>query len=228
MIKVVIVTDGPYGDRAYDTIKKEFDTVFIELEQPTSMFMDDIEIPEKHVKLIENANIIITYTTHPDLTLEVVERFAEKVDWIIVAAWRGDGFKNQLETYENVVCPYIMCELEKNGNPIFDKFVSDIGKPKVVLKLDGNKLRDIVVLRSSPCGSTSFVADFIKENYLGKKLDPENLPRDAGLKLQHYPCRAAKMRLFSDEECKKEMASGLHRDAFEEALAFANRRLEKK
>ena len=26
------------------------------------------------------------------------------------------------------------------------------------------------------------------------------------------------MRLFSDEECKKEMASGFHKDAFEEAL----------
>ena len=46
----------------------------------------------------------------------------------------------------------------------------------------------------------------------------ENVPTEAGLKLQHYPCRAAKMRLFSDEECKKEMASGFHRDAFEEAL----------
>ncbi len=226
MIKVAIATDGPYGDRAYDTIKKEFETVFIELEQPASMFMDDIEIPDESVKLIEDVNILITYTTHPDLTLELVERFVNKVDWIIVAAWTGDGFKNQLEAHENVVCPYIMCELEENGDPIFDKFVSDIGKPSVVLKLDGNKLDDIVVLRSSPCGSTSFVADFIKENYAGKKLDPEELPTEAGLKLQHYPCRAAKMRLFSDEECKKEMASGLHRDAFEEAIAFANRRLE--
>jgi hypothetical protein len=222
MLKVVIATDGPYGDRAYDTIKKEFNTVFVELEQPTSMFMDDIEIPAEDVKLIEGSNILITYTTHPDLTLELVERFVDKVDWIIVAAWRGDGFKNQLESYDNVVCPYIMCELEENGNPIYDKFVSDIGKPKVVLKLDGDNLKDIVVLRSSPCGSTSFVADFIKENYLGKKLDPENLPTEAGLKLQHYPCRASKMRLFTDEECKKEMASGLHRDAFEEAIESGN------
>lgn len=226
MLKVVIVTDGPYGDRAYDTIKKEFNTVFLELEQPTSMFMDDIEIPEEDIKLIEGSNILITYTTHPDLTLELVERFVDKVDWIIVAAWRGDGFKNQLESYNNVICPYIMCELEENGNPIFDKFVSDIGKPKVVLKLDGNKLNDIVVLRSSPCGSTTFVADFIKENYLGKKLDPENLPKEAGLKLQHYPCRASKMRLFTDEECKKEMASGLHRDAFEEAIESGNMNVE--
>ncbi|NYB51334.1 MAG: hypothetical protein HVN35_02030 [Methanobacteriaceae archaeon] len=227
MLKVSIATDGPYGDRAYDTIKKEFDTVLIQLEQPSSMFIDDIEIPEKDVKLIEDANILITYTTHPDLTLELVERFADKVDWIIVAAWRGDGFKNQLEIHENVLCPYIMCELEENGDLIFDKFASDIGKPKVVLKLDGNKMKDILVLRSSPCGSTSFVADYIKENYLGKELDSENLPTEAGLKLQHYPCRAAKMRLFTDEECKKEMASGLHRDAFEEAIAFACRTLEK-
>lgn len=190
------------------------------------MFMDNIEIAKEDFKLIEDSNILITYTTHPDLTLELVERFVDKVNWIIVAAWRGNGFKNQLETHDNVICPHIMCELEENGNPIFDKFVSDIGKPKVVLKLDGNKLNNIVVLRSSPCGSTSFVADFIKENYLGKKLDPENLPTEAGLKLQHYPCRAAKMRLFSDEECKKEMASGLHRDTFEEAIAFAHRTLE--
>ena len=226
MLKVTIATDGPYGDRAYDTIKKEFNTVFLELEPPTSMFMDDIEIPGEDVKLIEGSNILITYTTHPDLTLELVERFADKVDWIIVAAWRGDGFKNQLESYNNVICPYIMCELEENGNPIYDKFVSDIGKPKVVLKLDGENLKDIVVLRSSPCGSTTFVADFIKENYLGKKLDPENLPTEAGLKLQHYPCRASKMRLFTDEECKKEMASGLHRDAFEEAIESGNMNVE--
>jgi hypothetical protein len=167
---------------------------------------------------MEDVNLLITYTTHPDLTLELVERFADKVDWIIVAAWRGDGFKNQLEAHKNVVCPYIMCELEENGNPIFDKFASDIGKPKLVLKLDEDKLKDIVVLRSSPCGSTSFVAEYIKERYAGKKLDPDNLPTEAGLKLQHYPCRAAKMRLFTDEECKKEMASGLHRDAFQEAI----------
>lgn len=185
------------------------------------MFIDDVEIPEKDVKLIENANVLITYATNPDLTLELVERFADKVDWIIVAAWRGDGFKNQLETHENVICPYIMCELKENGDPIFDKFVSDIGKPKVVLKIDGNKLKNILVLRSSPCGTTSFVADLIKENYLGKKLNPENLPTESGLKLQHYPCRAAKMRLFTDEEFKKERASGLHRESFQEAIAFS-------
>lgn len=219
MLKVAILTDGPYGDRAFETINQEFNTVFLELEQPSSMFVDDIEIPEKDLKLLEDINILITYTTHPDITLELVERFADKVDWVIVAAWKGDGFKNQLEAYENVICPYIMCELEKNNNPSFNEFVSKIGKPILDLTLDGDKLKDVTILRSSPCGSTKFVADYIKEKYLDRIIDPENIPIEAGLKLQHYPCRAAKMRLFSDEECKKQMASGFHRDAFQEAIS---------
>ncbi len=40
----------------------------------------------------------------------------------------------------------------------------------------------------------------------------------AGLRVQHYPCRAPKMRLFSDDECKKEMAATMHSEAFERAL----------
>ena len=217
MLNVVIATDGPYGERAFENIKKDFDTEFVELEQPASMFMDEIDIPANALAKIKQANILITYTQHPDLTLDLVDMVNEDVDYIIVAAWRGEGFKNQLERYENVTCPYIMCELEENGNEVFDEFTSKIGKPKVDIKLEDGKIVDVSVIRSSPCGSTSFVANYISDNYLDND-NLENIPTEAGLKLQHYPCRAAKMRLFSDEECKKEMASGFHKDAFEEAL----------
>ena len=217
MLKVVIATDGPYGERAFENIKKDFDTEFVELEQPESMFMDEIDIPADVLAKIKDANILITYTQHPDLTLDLVDMVNKDVNYIIVAAWQGEGFKNQLERYGNVTCPYIMCELEENGNEIFDKFTSKIGKPKVDIKLEDGKIVDVNVIRSSPCGSTSFVANYISDNYLNSD-DLENIPTEAGLKLQHYPCRAAKMRLFSDEECKKEMASGFHRDAFEEGL----------
>ncbi|BBL61019.1 hypothetical protein MARBORIA2_06330 [Methanobrevibacter arboriphilus] len=219
MISVVILTDGPYGDRAYDTIKEEFVADFIQLEPPSGMFLDDeIELPKDAALKIENANIIISYISHPDLALDIVYRFADKVDWIIVASWKGDGFKNQLESKNNVSCPYIMCEIEENGNPIYDEFLSKIGKPKVELILENGKVNDINVIRSSPCGSTSFVADYILEKYKGKIPDEEILPREAGLKIQHYPCRAGKMRLFTDEECKKQMASGFHQDTFKEAI----------
>lgn len=212
MLNVVIVTDGPYGDRAYDTINEKFDSYFVEVEQPLSMFADDIEISEENISKLEAADILLTYTTHPDLTLEIVERLHDKVKWIIVAAWRGDGFKNQLMRFGNVTCPENMCDLEKNGVPVFDEFTSKFGRPIVKLTCENDKVTNINVLRSSPCGSTFFVS----EAMLGQEL--VDLPMKAGLKLQHYPCRAPKMRLFSDEECKKEMAATLHKEAFENAL----------
>lgn len=212
MLKVVIVTDGPYGDRAYDKIGEEFLSEFIELEQPTAMFMDEIEIAEEKLKKIEKADLLITYVLHPDLTMELVERMHDKVGWIIVAAWRGEGFKNQLEHFGNVTCPENMCDLEENGNPVFDEFVSKFGKPVVEVTYRNDKVVEVKVIRSSPCGSTFFVAN----EMIGQDL--EDLPMKAGLKLQHYPCRAPKMRLFADDECKKEMAANFHKEAFENAL----------
>jgi len=99
MLKVVIVTDGPYGERAFENIKKDFETEFIELEQPTSMFMDEIDIPADALTKIKESNILITYTQHPDLTLDLVDMVNNEIDEIIVAAWKGEGFKNQLESY---------------------------------------------------------------------------------------------------------------------------------
>ncbi|MEN4006605.1 MAG: DUF166 domain-containing protein [Methanobacteriaceae archaeon] len=211
MLKVVIVTDGPYGERAYEYISREFETEFVELEQPTSMFADKIEIPEDALKQLESADLLITYTLHPDLTLNLVEMIQSKVGWIIVAAWRGKGLKNQLERFGNVTCPENMCDLEENGNPVFDEFVAKFGRPIVKINCQGDRILDIEVVRSSLCGSTFFVA----EEMIGQDL--EDLPIKAGLKLQHYPCRAPKMRLFADER-KKEIAANLHKEAFEEAM----------
>ncbi|MDI6643854.1 MAG: DUF166 family protein [Methanobacteriaceae archaeon] len=216
-MKIVIVTDGPYGERAHETIKKDFECDFVQLEPPTSLFMDEVEIDPDSFKKLEKADILITYVLHPDLTLELVEKLNHKVEWIIVGAWRGEGFKNQLEKFGNVTCPENMCDLEENGNPIFDDFVSKFGKPVVEIESENDLVTSIKVLRCSPCGSTKFIA----KELIGESL--ENLPIKAGLKIQHYPCRAPKMRLFTDDECKKEMAANFHKEAFEKSL---NKNLE--
>ncbi len=215
MLKVAVVTDGSYGDRTYDTIKEDFDVEFIEIEPPASAFIDEIEVPEEVIEKIQGIDILITYTLHPDLTLDLVEILHDKVGWVIVAAWRGEGFKNQLESLGNVTCPENMCDLRENGNPVFDEFVAKFGMPIVKINCQGDKIVDIKVLRSSPCGATLFVA----EEMIGQEID--DLPVKAGLRIQHYPCRAAKMRLFTDDECKKEMAANFHKEAFEKALKRA-------
>ncbi len=212
MLKVAIVSDGPYGERAYETISQEFETSFIKVESPAGMFVDDLELEAGLVDRLSKFDLVITYILHPDLTQELVEQVHQEVGWIIVGAWRGEGFKKQLTRLGNVTAPENMCDLEKNGNPVFDEFVSRFGRPEVKISCQGNKVVDIEVKRCSPCGATAFVAQEMK----GKSI--ENLPIHAGLKIQHYPCRAPKMRLFTDDECKKEMAANLHKDAFEKAL----------
>jgi hypothetical protein len=212
MLKVAIVTDGPYGERAFDTIKEQFDCDFVVLETPESTFMDDTDIPRDALNRLESADIVISYILHPDLTLDLVEMLHDKVDWIIVGAWGGKGFKNQLEGYKNVTCPENMCDLEKNGNKTYDRFVTRFGKPIVEIDVENEKVIDVRVIRTSPCGSTFFVA----REMMGQEV--EKLPIKAGLKVQHYPCRAPKLRLFSHEESKKELAAKLHKEAFEKAL----------
>ena len=211
MLKIAVVTDGPYGDRTFDTVCKEFQSDFIDLDQPESMFMEDVEIAQEAIESLKSTDIIISYILHPDLLLELVEQLHDYVGWIIVGAWKGEGFKNQIEEYDNVICPENMCDLEESGDEVFNEFVSKFGKPIVEIELEGNKVSKVHVLRSSPCGSTFFVAD----EMVGE--DVNNLPIKAGLKVQHYPCRAPKMRLFADE-CKKELAANFHKDAFEDAI----------
>ena len=84
------------------------------------------------------------------------------------------------------------------------------------MNCQGDKVVDVEVLRCSPCGSTRFVA----EDMVGEPT--ETLPVRAGLRIQHYPCRAPKMRLFADDECKKELAANFHKKAFEDALKKDN------
>ncbi|KZX13987.1 DUF166 family protein [Methanobrevibacter filiformis] len=215
MLKIIVVSDGIYGDRTYNTVKTEFETEFIQLEPPNDQLIDDeIEIPEITLNKLKEANIIISYVLHIDLVHEIVKKVHSYVDWIIVASWKGEGFKNQIK-YDNVVFPYIMCDIEENGNPIFDEFAVKFGKPKVNLDISTNgELNDIKVVRSSLCGATFFVADFIKEKYKNKSIDIDKLPQEAGFKVQHYPCRAQKLRLFSKEN-QKELASTYHKEAFE-------------
>ncbi|MGA2676019.1 MAG: DUF166 family protein [Methanobacterium sp.] len=82
----------------------------------------------------------------------------------------------------------------------------------VKISCENDKIAEIQVLRTSPCGSTLFVAD----EMIGQDL--KDLPIKTGLKLQHYTCRASQIRLITGDECKKELASNFHKTAFEEAL----------
>ena len=144
-MRVAIITDDSYGERAYETIKEEFDSEYILIDPPGSAFMDEIDISPEIINNLEKFDLILSYVLHPDLALDLVEALHDKVEWIIVGAWKGEWFKNQLESYGNVTCPENMCDLTENGNAAFDEFVSVFGKPEVRVNCQGDKVVDVEV-----------------------------------------------------------------------------------
>ncbi len=103
-----------------------------------------------------------------------MKRLHDKIRYIIVAAWRGEGFKTG-RTLRECHSPRKYVDLEEKGKPIFDEFTSKFGKPIVEVNCKNDKVYEILVRPSSPCGSTFFVA----EEMIGQDL--EDLPIKAGL-----------------------------------------------
>ena len=112
-----------------------------------------------------------------------------------------------------------MCEINEDDlkdyvkkYPKLEEFLKEFGRPEVKVYIENNKVNDIEVLRSSVCGSTIFMAD----NMIGMELG--DIGKKGAMIIQRYPCVAGKIRLFSDDECKKIKALSIHKEAIERGL----------
>lgn len=218
-VNIAIVSEGKYGNRAYEVIGKKYNCDFIKIKY--SGEFEDIEIDKNQLKELEKYDLFITYTINPDLTYELVYQISKinKNAFVIVGAWNGEGFKNQLESFGNAFCPDLMCEIDEEvlkdyveKYPQFKEFLKYFGRPKVKIYLEDNKIKDIEVLSEGPCGSTS---ETLKE-FVGKEFN-ENTLTDIGLRVQHF-CRAGKLRVFVEKECKKTKAGKILVDAVKKGL----------
>nr|WP_048057982.1 DUF166 family protein [Methanothermococcus okinawensis] len=211
-MNIAIVSEGKYGDRATKVIGEKFNCNFLKINY-TGDF-EDIEIDRAQLDEMKKYDIIITYTINPDLTYTLINEISninkkeKKNIFVIVGAWKGEGFKKQLESFGNVICPDLMCNLDEHilkdkieKYPQLREFLKYFGKPIVEVYLDDNDIiKYIDVIREAPCGSSS---DTLKE-YIGKKYDKKTLI-NIGLRVQHF-CRAGKLRVFTEKESKKSRA----------------------
>ena len=208
---ILIVSEGKYGDRAVKTIGKKFKCNFLKINY-TGDF-EDIEIDKNQLKEIGKYDLIITYTINPDLTYALINEIyninkrLNKNIFVIVGAWSGEGFKKQIESFGNVICPDLMCSLNENDlkdkldkYPQLKEFLKYFGKPDIRIYLEDNKIKSINVLREAPCGSSS---ETLKE-FIGKEFNEKTI-KDIGLRVQHF-CRAGKLRVFVEKESKKSRA----------------------
>ncbi len=104
-MKIGIVSDGKFGDRAYEIIRERFPTEWIIAPFPQAMMADDIELT------LPECDLYISYVRHPDVALAIIERQKP----VILGVSFGPGFLRQAKAInENIVAPVTMCSLEDN------------------------------------------------------------------------------------------------------------------
>ncbi len=191
-MRVGVVTDGVYGDRAYEQISKVFNTLWIEVKYPALPVLDDFKLD------IPACDLYISYIRHPDVALALVELGKP----VILATSFGPGFLRQArEVNELVVAPETMCSLEDNtGIREIDVFAQSFGKPRFNVKVIDGVFSKVEVLRGAPCGSTWAAS----RDILGLKVCSETL-RFFGLRVCHH-CRAPRL----GRTCDKEKAALIH------------------
>ena len=216
MTLIGVITRGKYGHRLIDTVKEhsDFSVVTADLPELVPLF---IEEPDQYLealnfdKRVFSAEIVITYSLHPDLT-SAIAKFAARagVRSLIVPGGPSRASIPELNKISeasgmDIEVHEICCTLEPNE---FNRPFTDIfGSPILEVKTKDEKIVDVKVLKGAPCGSTWYMAKEI----VGVPL--KDAPPKAGLLIQHYPCRAARGDLGGIHE-----SGELHKQAFIKAL----------
>ncbi|MDD2341037.1 MAG: DUF166 family protein [Methanosarcina sp.] len=216
MTVIGVITRGKYGHRLIETVREHSDFSVLTADLP-EFVPGFIEEPDEYLeglnfdRRVFSAEIIITYSLHPDLTSAIAKLAAEAgVRSLIVPGGPSKASIPELKKISEVSgmdieVDEICCSLEPND---FNRPFADIfGLPVLKVRTKGGKIADVKVIKGAPCGSTWHMAKEI----VGTSI--KDAPPKAGLLIQHYPCRAARGELGGIHE-----SGELHKQAFIKAL----------
>ncbi len=209
-MKILIVIQGPYGERIVENIGKrapsdwEVETLSLPMGLPVLM-----EEPEEFIPgPLPQVDLLIFLSESsqaPQLIPDMVKLTGAKgmIAPIDHSAWMPLGLKGQIREElasmgAGSAFPKNFCTLtektygygssaETYENGIISEFARYFGRPefKVHVNPETKIIEDIEIIRSSPCGSTHHAVT----KTIGKRAD-EALPQ-AGLICMHYPCLAS-------------------------------------
>lgn len=211
-----VITRGKYGHRLIETVREYSDFSVLTADLP-EFVPGFIEEPDEYLEALDfdrrvfSAEIIITYSLHPDLTSAIAKFAAEAgVRSLIVPGGSSRASIPELKKISEVSgmdieVDEICCSLEPNA---FNRPFADIfGLPVLKVRTKDGKIADVKVVKGAPCGSTWHMAKEIVGTLV------KDAPPKAGLLIQHYPCRAARGEFGGIHE-----SGELHKQAFIRAL----------
>ncbi|GAB4320674.1 MAG: DUF166 domain-containing protein [Promethearchaeota archaeon] len=199
MMIVGLLTDGKYGDRALENLRRHFrvELVLVPEIDPSVFLDDDLDLS------LPDCDVYLSYVRHPDVILQIVEACNPKP--VVLGVTPGLGLLKQAQRVNsNVVGPRTMCSLEPNsGIPAVDELAEVVGRPAFELLVDGGfppKVVKASVVRASPCGSSVAGARLLE----GKSLTEKTL-QEFALAVCHE-CRAPRF----GHTCDKEVSGIIH------------------
>lgn len=216
MTIIGVITRGKYGHRLVETVKEhsDFSVVTADLPEFVPIF---IEEPDEFLESLNfdlrvfSADIVVTYSLHPDLTSAIAKLAAEAgVRSLIIPGGPSRASVPELKKISeasgmDVEVDDICCTLEPNS---FNRPFADIfGSPVLKVKTENGKIAKVEVIKGAPCGSTWHMAKEI----VGVPV--KDAPPKAGLLIQHYPCRASRGDMGGIHE-----SGELHKQALIKAL----------
>ena len=216
MTTLGVIARGKYGQRLIDTVLvlSDMRVVTVQLPQHLPEFIDD---PAEFMNSLDldpavfSADIIITYSLHPDITPQIARMAGEAgVKALIVPNGRARVSTTELEQISeeygiHIEVDDLCCKMHPHSS------ISDLnaifGTPILDVTTSHGTIIDVKVLHGAPCGSTWRMA----EKIIGTSV--REAPARAGLLIQQYPCRAVRGGKGGIHESAK-----LHRQAMEAAL----------
>jgi hypothetical protein len=190
-----------------------------------------VDDPEPHLpRIVPHVDLLLAIGLHPDLlaALPSLARAAHAKAAIVPiedSKWCPPSLRSELQrSLDNLgiecVFPKPFCDLDATEGGLVGAFVQryQIGKPIIEVSLLGNRISEVRVVRSAPCGSTWYVAQQIRWSAAD---DLEGLEQIISKAHHGYPCTAS---MDIDPELKDTILhkSGyIIRDAVEEALRKA-------
>ena len=216
MTVIGVITRGKYGHRLVDVVKEhsDFSVVTADLPEFVPIF---IEEPDEFLESLNfdqrvfSADIVVTYSLHPDLTSAIAKLAAKAgVRSLIIPGGPSRASVTELKQISeasgmDIEVNEICCTLEPNS---FNRPFADIfGSPVLKVKTENGKIAKVEVIKGAPCGSTWHMA----KELVGVPV--KDAPPKAGLLVQQYPCRAVRGEMGGIHE-----SAELHKQALIKAL----------
>ncbi|MGB6681385.1 MAG: DUF166 family protein [Candidatus Bathyarchaeia archaeon] len=198
-ISINILIQGSYGNRIAENLKKNSPSNWkITVYQFSKDMPKIIENPESFFpKNIVNCDVIISLGESPALATILPDLVILTGAKAVIAPvdnplWLPQGVITQIskelkELNVQYAFPRPFCSMDPNtGLSLIDEFAGQFGRPELQIELRNDTIKEVRILRGSPCGS----AHYMSEGILGLKKNQAD--KRAGLLIQIFPCLASR------------------------------------